>query len=104
MPTQKLAKLVLEGQAIPTKSVANLFQELEHRDLSQDEHDIVRQRVLLNQKLFAVHQAQERVRKAAVISGMYPQLSKEGVQRALDACDGECGPHGSTFLCACNHS
>jgi hypothetical protein len=99
MTGQELARLVRKGQRIPTKNTSNLFLELENRELSVEEQDIVRQRVLLNQQLFVQHEASEQKRKLGVLAKLYPQLSLETTKTALDDCDGECVP----LLLACQH-
>ncbi|BDA48275.1 probable lysine-specific demethylase JMJ16 at C-terminar half [Coccomyxa sp. Obi] len=83
-----LAKMFADGnKAIATQKTEDLFKQLESRELTREELDIIQSRVALQRKMLEEYEKRERNRKIQEIQTICPDASEEEAVRALELCD-----------------
>ncbi|KAI7849564.1 hypothetical protein BDC45DRAFT_520284 [Circinella umbellata] len=80
-----LQMTILESQKIETVRKQSFFSE----ELTEEERDIVAQRVALQQRQFMEYERREKIRKSKRIRVMFEHVNDEEIQAMLLDCDGD---------------
>ncbi|KAI8144803.1 hypothetical protein BJV82DRAFT_667355 [Fennellomyces sp. T-0311] len=80
-----LKMTLLESQKIETVRKQSFFSE----ELTEEERDIVAQRVALQQRQFMEYERREKIRKSKKIRNMFEHVNDEEIQEMLVDCDGD---------------
>ncbi|KAG2488719.1 hypothetical protein HYH03_012719 [Edaphochlamys debaryana] len=83
-----LVELFQNGEnAIERRRTDNLFKQLDERQLTEDEQNIIQQRVDLQRKMFVEYERREKERKVRELNEVCPDLDEEAAKRALELCN-----------------
>jgi len=86
--TQTLAEMFEQGQdGIETSRNNNLFQELQGRNLTEKEQEIVNARTAHMQKMLEVYEEREKKRKVEELMVVCPDMTEREVECALEMYD-----------------
>ncbi|GMH41344.1 hypothetical protein BSKO_09254 [Bryopsis sp. KO-2023] len=84
-----LATVFEEGLSeIKTKRSENIFKQLDSRKLTDEESEIIRKRVELQQKMLEAYENRERQRKGNELRMICPDLTNDEAMAALEFCNG----------------
>ena len=87
--TQTLAEMFEQGQGeIGTARNCNLFQELQGRNLTDKEQEIVQARTAHMKKMYEEYERREKKRKVEELMGVCPDMTEKEVEVALEFYDG----------------
>ncbi|GLC58656.1 hypothetical protein PLESTB_001384900 [Pleodorina starrii] len=83
-----LVELFHAGEnGIERRRTENLFKQLDERQLTEDEHAIIQQRVELQRKMFQEYERREKQRKLRELQEVCPDLDEDAARRALELCN-----------------
>ncbi|KAG1677211.1 hypothetical protein FOA52_013409 [Chlamydomonas sp. UWO 241] len=75
----------MADSSIPRIRADNIFKQLDERKLTEQEEDIIQQRVDLQRKMYLEYERREQARKVQELQGVIPALDADSARRALSA-------------------